>query len=537
MSMIEARRFVLPLVLDRVPAGLRQALAQEGVPFVDRRAQGLQGRFVLYDSRSGPPSGLASGQIAIDVDGLRAGWRGDPFEELLDERSIRCVWRIADFDISEEIARVDKRAVRSHLMHALRTRIEAAGGAWICLAAFPFPYRAAFNFRFDHDEYDPDDFDRVLRAISGYEQATSHFICGKPHEGYPEAMSRLRGLDVGSHGYLHHTYQDREDNLRNVARGIECLRRLGLEPQGFVAPHGRFNQSLLRALESLGITHSSEFGLAYDELPFFVGGGQVLQIPVHPVCLGLFLEAAANRSRDWRPVGDGSSAKSASSRLWFDQVGGTDSSIRRLGLWEAQRGVLNRQQEETVGRGTIDAAVAATIDHFCQVARSRYAAGEPIFLYGHPNGRVGRHPRLLKALFEVVSDLSACWMTTMSGLNHWWRARNSTRLRVAAADGGYSILVDHRPKGYRIAGEYWRGDHVAKVPLDEPLTRLMPESLVFESRKPAAGIKPWRVDPPHGLRASIRRYLDWERVTPLDEIRANTWRGWMKRALRRMRDK
>ncbi len=71
------------------------------------------------------------------------------------------------------------------------------------------------------------------------------------------------------------------------------LRSAGIEPSGFVAPHGRFNRTLLIALEMLGVTHSSEFGLAYDELPFAVGSGAVLQIPIHPVCLEIFLEAVS----------------------------------------------------------------------------------------------------------------------------------------------------------------------------------------------------------------------------------------------------
>src|SRR5207244_3181934 len=108
-------------------------------------------------------------------------------------------------------------------------------------------------------------------------------VCGSTHESQPEALARLRGGDVGSHGYWHHTYADADDNLRNVARGIEVLRAAGIEPSGFVAPHGRFNGGLLDALQRLGVTHSSEFALAYDDWPFFPRGSSLLQIPVHPV--------------------------------------------------------------------------------------------------------------------------------------------------------------------------------------------------------------------------------------------------------------
>src|SRR3990172_7680133 len=117
--------------------------------------------------------------------------------------------------------------------------IEAAGGVWLCVSPYPFPYRSAFNFRFDHDEYDARDFAAVMRAIRGYETWTSHFVNAAGHKSAGSAWDALRGLDVGSHGYWHHTYRTIEDNARNILRGIEAIRRMGIEPRGFAAPHGR----------------------------------------------------------------------------------------------------------------------------------------------------------------------------------------------------------------------------------------------------------------------------------------------------------
>ncbi|MBL8222205.1 MAG: hypothetical protein JNL62_23415, partial [Bryobacterales bacterium] len=48
------------------------------------------------------------------------------------------------------------------------------------------------------------------------------------------------------------------------------------------------------------------------------------------------------------------------------------------------------------------------------------------------------------------------------------------------------------------SGEYWRGDHVASGPLDEPVVTLAPESLAFQSRRAPAAQQVFRVDPPHG---------------------------------------
>ena len=124
------------------------------------------------------------------------------------------------------------------------------------------------------------------------------------------------------------------------------MRAAGIEPVGFAAPHGRFNGGLHAALESLGVSHSSEFGLAYDDLPFFPYEGRVLQIPVHPICLGVFLEAHNEATcPPWTPA---------------------------------------------------DAAQLA-LSHFERMIDEKRLAGEPIFLYGHPEGRLGRFPHLLPA--------------------------------------------------------------------------------------------------------------------------------------------
>ena len=96
---------------------------------------------------------------------------------------------------------------------------------------YPHPYRSAFNFRFDHDEFVATDFDAVL-AVLAVGRTPPATVCGSTHEDQREALARLRGMDVGSHGYWHHTYVHAADNLRNIARGIDVLRAAGIEPSG-----------------------------------------------------------------------------------------------------------------------------------------------------------------------------------------------------------------------------------------------------------------------------------------------------------------
>jgi len=478
---------LLPLVLDKVPRGLRIALEQEGIPTCPHQTGAISGRFLLYDSRQVSRPMPSSGQHPIDVDELRSFFANDPFAALVDQRTARFAWPFAGLELHEEVARVERRDVRRELMARLRQKIERAGGVWLRLSAFPFPYRSALNFRIDYDQYDAADFHRTLAAIEGHEQTTSHYLSGAAYEARPDALSRLDGLDVGSHAYWHHVYRAPADNLRNVGRGIEVLRRAGIEPHGFVAPHGRFNHGLRAALEKLGVTHSSEFALAYDELPFFPPGSSVLQIPVHPVCLGLFFEAAERRHRD----------------------------------------SLSDHARDTVA----DLAES----YFQRTARAKYLAGDPVFFYGHPTGRLGRYPRVLKRVLTELSGFAAMWPVTMSQFAAWWEARGQVQLVLRRREDQFELSCYGRGQRYRWGVEFHRGEHFALMPVDGRVLRFSPDALVYEHVRPSTSQVERRRDAAEPLRRRLLRWVDWEVETPLDEIDGPTWRHTAKRVLRRLR--
>jgi hypothetical protein len=477
--MFFSRLPLLPLVLDDVPWGLRQMLAQEGIPTVSRDRRGGRGCFLLHDSRNGSCRRPMPGQIPIDIDWLRTGFNADPFDQWGDYRTSRFQWRLNGLHPSEEICRIDKRGLRLRLMARLRRIIERRGGVWLGIAPYPFPYRCAFNLRIDYDEYDSGDFDRLQKVLEGRQDAVSHFVCGASYETHDDALARLQGLDVGSHGYRHHTYRTFEENLRNIQRGIQVLEQARLRPVGFTAPHGRFNRSLLAAMEQLEIGYSSEFAIGYDEMPFLPAGSNVLQIPVHPVCLGILLEAARMTKRQ----GD-------------------------------------------------DLAVAAAIEHFRSVIEAKYSGGEPIFLYGHPTGRLGRYPEVVESIFKECDRRSDIWRVTMSQWAAWWRARSRVRLTVSREANSLVVELDQNPSRFRIGLEYHRGREVARLALDGARLRILPAAIPYETRSERPAFQPVRVDRPHGLRVHVRRWIDWERETPVEEIVPTNWRNLAKRTLR-----
>lgn len=483
---------LLPLLLDSVPEALETMLAQEGVPTAPFQPGRPNGTFVLFDSRGSHLRGrrdrpqLTAQQQAIDVEDLRTelarrGLAGDPLAPLTAAGSSRAAWQIGELNASEEIAAVDRCGLREQVLDLLRSEVRKLGGVWIRVAPYPLGYRTAANFRFDHDEYIADDFDRTLDALAGHEAMTTHFVCVATHEAHSDAIRRLVGLDVGSHGYRHHTYRTAAENYANIERGIGVLRAAGIEPSGFAAPHGRYNAGLAAALAALGITHSSEFGLAYDDLPFMPAGGNTLQLPIHPVCLGIVLEAAA-----------------------------ADDAARSR-------------------------AVEATIEHFVATAEILHQARMPIFFYGHPDGRVGRHPQLLRRVLGAIEQLPDVWRTTMTEFQHWWRLRGRVELEVHPNGDGWLIAAERLPARHPCALEIIDGNRIATVPLDRTRVRIDRRSLKFVEREPNQVPTPTRVRAPVDLKAIVRRALDWERVTPIDEIDSGRWAGLMKKTLRRIR--
>jgi len=207
-----------------------------------------------------------------------------------------------------------------------------------------------------------------------------------------------------------------------------------------------------------------------------------LQVPVHPVSLGIFLEVVQ---------GDGARRNSATQQV-----------------------------------------VRAAVDYFRQTARAKYHAGEPVFFYGHPTRRLGRYPQLLRAVFDTAGVFGAIWPTTLGRFAEWWRVRSRVRLSVSGGDGRFVVAAHHLPKDYRLAVEYWRGRHVARIPLEGRPLQFSPSALAYENRQPRCGVHPVRIDPPEGIRGRFRRMIDWERVTPIEEISKADWRNWTKRILR-----
>jgi hypothetical protein len=98
----------------------------------------------------------------------------------------------------------------------------------------------------------------------------------------------MKEQEIGVHCFHHRTSGDANRIAADIRSAVETLGAVGLSPVGYAAPYGRWSPALAEAVAAARFSYSSEFGFAYDDLPLEcrAGTGRLLQVPVHPVCLG-----------------------------------------------------------------------------------------------------------------------------------------------------------------------------------------------------------------------------------------------------------
>ncbi|MBN2580849.1 MAG: hypothetical protein JXB10_17825 [Pirellulales bacterium] len=472
---------LLPLILDRVPGGLAAALTQEGVPYRAWSLGAPQGRFVLFDSRRGPSRPVVAGQIPIDVDRFRPAFREDPFLALEDERTEVYLRRFGGVEIPHYLDRGGRRAVRRRLTDLLRNAIEDAGGIWLCLAAYPFPYRNALNVRLDHPLYDPSDFDAACDAISSRESAVSHFFQIAKFYPYPEALARLRGLDLGIQSDDDQSFRRVPHIEEDLRHDLELARRVGLELVGFLPPGGRYLPALPPLLRRIEFPHVVLNDLGANDLPFFPPSSPVLHLPAHAVSLQTLLAAAEGSGFRVQDSGIGSQFQTS-----------TTNDVPHSSLSSAHCPL------PTAHSSLIPHSSSFPSSYFAEIIPQKYYSGEPLFFHGQVPGGWGRRPELLRELFDRAEDHAAVWKTTLSRFAHWWRARCEVRLTVVEHDGFYLLSADHLPRDYRLGVTYHRGRHVARMELGRRVFRFSPSALAYEKYNSEPAFRPEPTENPAG---------------------------------------
>lgn len=165
-------------------------------------------------------------------------------------------------------------------------------------------FAVSFTFDFDAEEVwlaeDPANADRpgvlsqgtygakvglalVLEVLERSDVRSTFFIPGRVAERHPGRVEEIvaRGHEIGHHGYTHTspTELTREEEERELVRGLEVLASFGVEVRGYRSPSWEMSPATLGLLERHGFAYSSN--LMDDIRPYRHEGSTVVEVPVH----------------------------------------------------------------------------------------------------------------------------------------------------------------------------------------------------------------------------------------------------------------
>jgi len=151
-------------------------------------------------------------------------------------------------------------------------------------------HESCFIFRVDTDFSKAEDAAELYKICAGNGINATWFIDTESEEKTKNTYGSMEDQEIAFHCDRHRVFNDYKLNYHYITTGLNKLEKHGISVSGYAAPFGEWNTELASVIEKLGFSYSSEFSLAYDDLPFFphFNGrkSSVLQIPAHPISLG-----------------------------------------------------------------------------------------------------------------------------------------------------------------------------------------------------------------------------------------------------------
>ena len=199
---------------------------------------------------------------------------------------------------SEIVATVSKGILRRFLTRALESLHRHRKVPFVHKWYFPEGEQTIFTFRVDSDAGTEQDVTELFELCKRNSIPTMWFLDTKSHQEWLGRFGTFADQDIGVHCYEHSTSVSYDRNEENFVRAVSLLEKNGIHPIGASAPFGTWNRAIARVFEHLGMSFSSEFSLDYDDMPFFPMIDKrftpVLQIPIHPICVGSMRRAGYN---------------------------------------------------------------------------------------------------------------------------------------------------------------------------------------------------------------------------------------------------
>lgn len=198
---------------------------------------------------------------------------------------------------NEEVAAVSKGEILRLLFYLIKHLHSIRRIPFIHAWFFPDTAKNVFLFRIDSD------YGSKKQIRTWYEMGKEHaitytwFLHAAAHEQWIDLFHEFKGHEIALHGYDHVTSKRYAANKINVQKAIDVFTQHRFPATGFASPYGSWNDSLQKVFEESGFLYTSEFSCNYDSLPGYPvinnRTSPVLQIPIHPICIGSLIKAKA----------------------------------------------------------------------------------------------------------------------------------------------------------------------------------------------------------------------------------------------------
>ncbi len=195
-----------------------------------------------------------------------------------------------DRNPSERVSKVSKEGIFYLILNCLQYLFHIRNLPFVHLWFFPDGAKSQFSFRVDTDFSGKQEVKNLYQVCRKNSIPATWFVEVKSQANRINIYREMENQEIGYHCYRHRIYPTIEDNRKDFKQGLQIIKQSAIKPKGYAAPYGEWNPAVAQVAEEFGFHYSSEFGLAYDAVPFFPYLGHsfssVLQIPIHPVSIG-----------------------------------------------------------------------------------------------------------------------------------------------------------------------------------------------------------------------------------------------------------
>jgi peptidoglycan/xylan/chitin deacetylase (PgdA/CDA1 family) len=306
---------------------------------------------------------------------------------------------------SERVSQVSTGSIRHIIQRALEHLFHSRELPFAQTWFFPKGEKNIFAFRVDTDSASKAEIEELYQICRRNDISATWFVDTKSHQNWIGYFSEMENQEIGHHCYEHRVYSDSYATRLDMEKGLSILKKTGVTPTGYAAPFGEWNSQLGQLIPEIGFAYSSEFGCAYDDLPFFPHFGTVfsktLQVPIHPV------------------------------------------STRRLQLAK-----YNATQ---------------MVDYYLGVIQQKLFLNDPVIFYDHP---IHGHFRIFEQIFSEVRKKNILNMTLLD-YQSWWRKRLNAGWRATFERGKLAIRSSNSDASIWLKLTYPDGKELL-MPLDNP---------------------------------------------------------------------